>query len=173
MKKALISPIQNNRIAQVAAADFPIAAPLYWVDCPDDCTTEWRFDGLDFAAPAGPSLDDLKARKRAAINQERDTRETHGFEFNGKLFDSDQRSTDRIQVAALAAQTSLMAGQTFSIDWTAADNTVVTLDAQGVLAMTASFAIYGATLHAVAKNLKEQVDAAETAEELEAIVWPA
>lgn len=70
MKKALISPIQNNRIAQVAAADFPIAAPLYWVDCPDDCTTEWSFDGEGFSPPVIPviPLADLKASLIAAID---------------------------------------------------------------------------------------------------------
>lgn len=43
--KALISPLENNRICEVAENDFPVADPLFWVDCPDNCTTEWVFDG--------------------------------------------------------------------------------------------------------------------------------
>lgn len=49
--KALISPLENNRIAQVSAEEFPIAKPLHWLDCPDDCTPEWSFDGIEFHAP--------------------------------------------------------------------------------------------------------------------------
>lgn len=43
--KALISPIENNRVVQVEVEEniFPIAEPLYWIDCPDDCTTDWTY----------------------------------------------------------------------------------------------------------------------------------
>lgn len=109
------------------------------------------------------------AFKRAAINAERDRLEISGFSYLGKTFDSDQRSTDRIQVAALAAQAALMAAQPFSIDWTAADNTVVTLDAAGMIGLATAFAQYGASLHAHAKTLKAQVDAATTVAEVQAI----
>ena len=43
----------------------------------------------------------------------------------GKTFDSDERSVLRITQAAL---TAMAAGPTFTIDWTAADNSIVTLD---------------------------------------------
>jgi len=164
----------DNTILRVAPEGPQLSEekPFYWLECPDDCKPSWTFDGEAFHSPASPSLDDLKASKRAAVNQERNERETQGFEYNGKLFDSDQRSADRIQVAAIAAQTSILAGQPFSIDWMAADNTSMTLDAMGVLAMVSAFAVYGATLHGTAKVLKAQIEAAETAEELEAIVWP-
>ena len=70
MKKALISPeegiqyissfewnqtnwiptfskLENGqRIAQVEEQPFPVAIPLHWVDCPDNCTsTDWYFNG--------------------------------------------------------------------------------------------------------------------------------
>lgn len=46
MKKALISPSEircdNNgnegaRVAAVVDVEFPVSAPLYWIDCPDEC----------------------------------------------------------------------------------------------------------------------------------------
>lgn len=44
---ALISPNENNRICQVQETDFPVAEPLFWATCPDDCTTEWTYvDGV-------------------------------------------------------------------------------------------------------------------------------
>lgn len=53
--KALISPNENNRIAQVANDNevFEVSEPLYWIDCPADCVADlWRFDGVSaFIAP--------------------------------------------------------------------------------------------------------------------------
>jgi len=40
---ALISPNENNRICQIEAQDFPVAEPLFWAICPDDCTTDWTY----------------------------------------------------------------------------------------------------------------------------------
>lgn len=56
MKKALISPNETvnlfhsetgYRVAQVEAVEniFPVADPLYWVDCTDDVVADfWYFD---------------------------------------------------------------------------------------------------------------------------------
>ena len=52
--KALISPLENNRIAQVEQVEFEVAEPLFWVDCPDEVTTEWTYDGSSFNAPIAP-----------------------------------------------------------------------------------------------------------------------
>lgn len=49
--KALISAIENNRIAQISSEIFEVADPLYWVDCPDTVTTEWTFENGKFYAP--------------------------------------------------------------------------------------------------------------------------
>ena len=53
--KALISPAENNRIAEVADVDFPIALPLFWADCADDVTTEWSYVDGEFVAPVAPT----------------------------------------------------------------------------------------------------------------------
>lgn len=49
--KALISPNENNRIAQVEAVPFEVAPPLHWVSCPDSVTTEWTYTGKGFQSP--------------------------------------------------------------------------------------------------------------------------
>ena len=56
--KALISPQENNRIVEVKANNktFPIAEPLYWIDCPSGCTTEWTYEKGEFIAPAPAPL---------------------------------------------------------------------------------------------------------------------
>ena len=61
--QALISPEENNRIAEVAVQSFEVAPPLYWVACADDVTTEWTYvDGV-FAPPVVPvpTADENKA----------------------------------------------------------------------------------------------------------------
>ena len=61
--KALISPQENNRICQVEAQDFPVADPLFWADCPDNCTTEWTYNNGTFTPPTPyvPTADENKA----------------------------------------------------------------------------------------------------------------
>lgn len=60
---ALISPNENNRICQVEQAEFPVAEPLFWAECPADCTTEWTYNGTDFLPPAPyvPTAEENKA----------------------------------------------------------------------------------------------------------------
>lgn len=119
-------------------------------------------------------LADVKTKKKAEINNKRNQLETAGFLYQGKKFDSDQRSADRMQVAALAAQAALNTGSEFSVTWTVQDNTTVTLDAAGVLGMVAAFAQYGAGVFEQAKALKAQVDseACDTGAKVKAVEWP-
>jgi len=50
--KALISPMEPResgfRVAEVSAQDFPVADPLFWVDCSDDIVADeyWYKDGV-------------------------------------------------------------------------------------------------------------------------------
>lgn len=122
--------------------------------------------------PIPPTFEELKALKIEAINEERDLREVSGFAYLGKVFDSDERSTDRIQIAALAAQAAITTGNEYSVNWTTADNSVIALDAPGVLGMVVAFAQHGSQLHETAKTLKAQAASATTAAQLEQIVWP-
>lgn len=40
MKYALISPGEGDRLCQVEATQFEVAAPLHWVECADDVTPQ-------------------------------------------------------------------------------------------------------------------------------------
>jgi hypothetical protein len=48
---ALISPNESNRICQVEESSFEVALPLEWLTCPNNCTTEWTYNGTDFLPP--------------------------------------------------------------------------------------------------------------------------
>jgi hypothetical protein len=52
--KALISPNENNRVAQIAEQTFEVAEPLFWVDCPDTIATEWTYVDGQFVEPVIP-----------------------------------------------------------------------------------------------------------------------
>jgi hypothetical protein len=57
---ALIFPDQNNKIVQVNETSFPVALPLHWVNCPDDCTPEWIYVDNTFLPPPAPTAEDNK-----------------------------------------------------------------------------------------------------------------
>ncbi len=119
-------------------------------------------DGVwTYVEPEGPTLDDRKATLRSAINAERDRREQGGFEHAGKRFDSDATSVIRINAAVNTAVAAVLAESEFSVGWTAADNTTVTLTAQEFLEFSAALAQHSNTQHVRARSLKEQLDRAE------------
>lgn len=66
--KALISPTENNRICQVEQSDFPVAEPLFWTECPDNCTTQWTYNGIDFLPPPPPAPPTAADNKQIAVS---------------------------------------------------------------------------------------------------------
>lgn len=117
-----------------------------------------------------------KEAKRLQVNTLRDRKETEGFAYADKVFDSDERSVARISNAALAAQSSIGAGVPFDIEWTAKDNSSVPLDAMGMLGMQGALTLRAAQLHGYARYLKSAVEAAETQADLDVLdvesAWP-
>lgn len=43
--------IEGERIAQISADVFEVAAPLYWVDAPDGVTDRWTYVDGEFVPP--------------------------------------------------------------------------------------------------------------------------
>jgi hypothetical protein len=46
----------GERVAQVEAQSFEVAAPLFWIDCPDDCVADvwWYYNGTCEVMPTPP-----------------------------------------------------------------------------------------------------------------------
>lgn len=130
--------------------------------------TRWKAAEI---VPPKRTLAQVKADAHAQMNSRRDTLEAAGFSYLDKVFDSDQRSVQRISVASLAAQAAIAAGQPFSIDWTAQDNSVVTLDGEAMIGMPAALASYALELHNHAKVRKAEIDAAATVTAVDSIQW--
>ena len=117
-----------------------------------------------------PTLTELKKLKISEINQARDRTEQGGFEYMGKVFDSDLVSSVRIQGAAQLA-TQMLMSDTPIIEWTCADNSKIELTAAELLGLSAALANWSNECHKKATELKLLVDAAQTKEELDAIKW--
>lgn len=115
-----------------------------------------------------PSLEELKEAKRAEINQARDNAEQGGFEYMGKVFDSDQVSAQRI---SMAAQAMALAPDGTTITWTCQDNSTIDLTAQELVGLVVALATWSNACHEKATALKAKIEAAQTAEELENITW--
>lgn len=118
-----------------------------------------------------PSLVDLKLAKRAEINQARDNAEQGGFEYMGKIFDSDQVSCQRISCAAQAMSVLTMSAETPTITWTCQDNTTIDLSASELMGLVVALAQWSNSCHEKATALKAQIDACTSKEELDAITW--
>lgn len=158
-RRIVIAPDGEQPPAQPAAIDWrqetpdadpPLAA---WI-------SQTRYSALVEAA---------RAHKHSARDAARVNAETGGVVYDGHLVDSDERSIARINNAATAALTANAAGQPFSIDWLCADETVLTLDAPGMLALQGALVAHGQACHDASQAIKAQINAAETLAELSAI----
>lgn len=118
-------------------------------------------------------LDHLKTKKKEEINQARDKAEQGGFEYMGKVFDSDQISCQRISTATQALQLMNLSesGSIPVITWTCADNTTIDLTASDLAGLVIALMEHSNSCHQKATELKEQIEKATTEEELNAISW--
>ena len=116
--------------------------------------------------PPPKTLEEAKEAKKKAINAERDRHEQAGFLYNGSPFDTNQISYMRLLGASQTAQTALAMGQAFSVEWTLADNSTLTMSAEDMVGIIPAFAMYSSELHTKASELKAAVDAVVVAEDV-------
>lgn len=131
---------------------------------------EQAYDGSWYVlgyAPKKP-LNEIKSEKRAEINTARDAAEQGGFEYLGKVFDSAPISCQRI---SMAAQAMALAPEGTTITWTTQDNSTIDLTAQELVGLVVALAQHSNTCHEKATALKVQIEACESAEELDKIQW--
>lgn len=154
----------------------PVGAVLLTEPVSDD----WIWvEGED--KPRGPNelelLEIARTSKLATIDRLRVNHESAGFAFDGKIFDSDNNSRERLINAVAAAHTALIGGGVFATEWVCQDNTTYSVpDAQTMLAIQLAFTYHGQACHDHTQVLKSAVRGAETLEALQAIDittgWP-
>ena len=109
-------------------------------------------------------LEVIKQRKITELKAERDEAEVTPIEYNGNLYDYDDKARDRINVAIAAL------GDTGSISWTTADNKEVTVTGVDLRSVLIEVAKRSIALHKAYRAAREKVLNATTKEEVEKVV---
>ena len=110
------------------------------------------------------TLEEVKAAKIAELKAERDSKEIQPIEYNGNLYDYDEKARDRINVAIAAL------GDTGSLSWTTADNKEVTVTGVDLRSVLIEVAKRSIALHNAYRAAREKVLNATTKEEVEKVV---
>ena len=118
------------------------------------------------------TLDLRKSIKKDELKTTRSDKEASSFTWDGSAFDCDPVSQSRIQGAVQLATLSISSSTQFSIDWTLADNSVRTLSASDMVQVGVAMGQHIISTHAVYRSLKADIEAATTAEQINAITWP-
>ena len=140
-----------------------------------ELNVELGYDGAYYLfgwAPKKP-LEQAKTEQKAKLNSARDRAEQGGFEYLGKVFDSDPISCQRISCAAQALQVVPAAsdGTEPTITWTTQDNSMIELNAAELVGLVVALAAWSNSCHERATKLKAKVDQAYSVELVESITW--
>jgi len=119
-------------------------------------TKQWEF-----------SLDYSKNLKWTEIKAARTAQEFGSFEWGGYVFQCDEVSQRRIQGAVQLA----MLDSTLTLDWTLSDNTVQAFTAAEFEAIGQALAAHVGQCHERGRILRQEIDAATSEKDLEAISW--
>ena len=123
--------------------------------------------GVNVAETEEP-IETLRERKIMELKYQRDTAEVTPIEYNGNSFDYDEKARDRINAAIIALS---LQGEGASIDWTTADNQDVKVTANDLRMVIAAVAVRSNKLHTAYRAARENVEAATTATEVEAVAF--
>ena len=111
-------------------------------------------------------IENVKQRKILMLKRQRDATEVEPIEYGGHLYDYDSKARDRIAAAIIALELQCEGA---TIEWTTADNEDAVVTAQDLRMIIASVAARSNKLHTAYRAAKAQVEAASTAEEVEAV----
>jgi len=143
----------------------PTGNPEVWDVKPDGYLTPEEWAALH--PPPEPTFDELKTTKRGEIAAARYTAETGGCTVDGVTIATDRGS----QALLTAAVVSARLDPEFKTRWKCADGRFVTLDAMQLRAIGDAVIAHVEACFAREGELCEQIDAAQTPEELDAITW--
>jgi hypothetical protein len=124
----------------------------------------------DRVVDLGDTLDVAKARAWNRIKVARAIAESSDVAYDGGLYQADK---ERISGATQLAWMAKAAGQDYSITWTLTDNSTRTLDADGMIGLGVALGLQVTHVYDTGRALRDQIAAATTIEEVNAIGWPA
>lgn len=110
-------------------------------------------------------IDALKSDKIRYLKQRRDAEEQTPITYGGHRWDFDDKAIQRINGAIIAL------GDEDTITWTTADNEEIVVNQEDLNDIIKASAIRSNALHVKYRELKHQVEQAETEEQIKSIVW--
>lgn len=113
-------------------------------------------------------IENVKQRKILVLKRQRDAAEVTPIEYNGNLYDYDEKARDRINAAIIALE---LQGEGATIDWTTADNADTPVTANDLKMIIAAVAVRSNKLHTAYRVSKEKVEEATTAADVEAVTF--
>lgn len=113
-------------------------------------------------------LEVIKQRKITELKYQRDEAEVTPIEYNGNLYDYDEKARDRINAAIVALSVQ---GTGADLMWTTADNKEVPVNADDLRMVIAAVAVRSNKLHTAYRIAKEKVEAATTAADVEDVTF--
>lgn len=117
--------------------------------------------------PEKIDIEVLKKFKIAEMKAERDNREVQNIEYNGKLFDYDDKSRERLSLA----RQSLEDNDIDSITWTCADNTLATLTLEDFKTINTLSATRSTQLHEQYNKLKVLINSLAIENDIKAVTF--
>ena len=121
--------------------------------------------GVEVAYEEEP-LENIRIRKIIELKRQRDDAEVEPIAYGGHLYDYDSKARDRVAAAIIALDVQ---GDGAKISWTTADNEDAVVTAQDLRMIITAVAVRSNALHTAYRAAKAQVEAASTAEEVEAV----
>lgn len=130
---------------------------------------KWEYAEIPKPEPTPePTLDEVKVAKISELKMHRDAEEAAPITTDKGIFDYDDKSRDRLAIARQALEDN---GGKDTITWTTADNQRVPLGVADFAAINGAAATRSNALHVKYNSLKDEVNAAQTKEDVEKIVW--
>lgn len=165
--------IESGSVVELIEADElpPFHPSLHWEQCPPDARVGWVFDEGSFSAPV-VDMAAVRLIKNSEINAARAAANSKTFPHDGREFSCDDMSRSDIDgINGFVALHGCFPTQ-FPGSWKAVDNSYYLLpDVTSWKAFYASMVAHGAKNFAHAQELKAQLSAATTVEEVAAITW--
>ena len=121
-----------------------------------------------------PTVAELLPGKKAELKAARDAAEVAPVEYDGNLFDYDEKARDRIKDAITLLDMTDAANVTdkkATIEWTTAEDEDVLMRADDLRGVIAAVGERSNALHVKYRKLRTQAENAKTVEELNAINW--
>lgn len=134
----------------------------------NNATIEDKGEYYEVVEIPAPSLEEAKTAKINELKAVRDFKEVEPVQTSKGIFDYDDKSRDRLAIARQSLEDN---PSVESIVWTTADNQRIAMTIADFAEVNSMAAYRSNQLHIKYNELKAEVNAAQTVEEVKAITW--